>query len=77
MNPFEFVIAIIVLCFLFSIISTWLRQRGKETHSRAAENASSEMLERRARAEERIRVLERIVTDERWDLKKEFQDLER
>jgi phage shock protein B len=77
MNPFEFVIAIIVLCFVFSIISTWLRQRGKEGHSKAAESTSNDLLGRLARAEERIRVLERIVTDERWDLKKEFQDLER
>lgn len=78
MNPFEFVILIIVLCFVYSLLSTWLRQRGRDHHRRGADNSvNTELLERLARAEERIRVLERIVTDERWDLKKEFQDLER
>jgi hypothetical protein len=77
MRPFEFLIVIVVLSFVYSIVITWLRQRGKDIKSRAAETASSELLERLARAEERIRVLERIVTDERWDLKKEFRDLER
>ena len=77
MNPFEFVILILVLSFVYSLLSTWLRQRGKDMQRRGSEEASSELLERLARAEERIRVLERIVTDERWDLKKEFRDLER
>jgi len=77
MNPFEFVILILVLSFVYSLLSTWLRQRGRDMPRRGSEEASSELLERLARAEERIRVLERIVTDERWDLKKEFRDLER
>lgn len=77
MNPFEFVIAIIVISFVYSLISTWLRQRGKVAKHSAAESANHELLDRLARAEERIRVLERIVTDERWDLKRQFDDLER
>ena len=77
MRPFEFVTVIVVLSFVYSIVITWLRQRGKDSQRRGAQGANSELLERLAQAEERIRVLERIVTDERWDLKKEFRDLER
>jgi hypothetical protein len=34
------------------------------------------MLQRLDQLEERVRVLERIVTDERFDLKQQFKDLE-
>jgi hypothetical protein len=35
----------------------------------------AELLERLNQVEERVRVLERIVTDERYDLKQQFKDL--
>lgn len=74
-NPFEFVLALIAICFVYSLLSAWLRQRGKV--DRAAESANGELLARLARAEERIQVLERIVTDERYDLKRQIDELGR
>jgi hypothetical protein len=37
---------------------------------------NAELQERLNQVEERVRVLERIVTDERHDLKQQFRDLE-
>jgi hypothetical protein len=74
-NPFEFVLALIAICFAYSLLSAWLRQRGKV--DKAAESANAELIARLARAEERIQVLERIVTDERYDLKRQIDELGR
>ena len=37
---------------------------------------NADLLERLNKVEERVRVLERIVTDERYDLKQQFKDLD-
>jgi hypothetical protein len=73
MNPFEFVIVIIVLSFVFKLVDGWIRNRPRES---AEGPARSELLKRLEEVEERVRVLERIVTDERFDLKQQFKDLE-
>jgi hypothetical protein len=73
MNPFEFVIAIIVLSFAYKLIDNWLRNRPRES---ADGPSRSELLKRLDEVEERVRVLERIVTDERFDLKQQFKNLE-
>ena len=73
MNPFEFVVVIVVLSFIFKLVDTWVKQRAgrpSEDHT-----ANSAMLQRLGEVEERVRVLERIVTDERYDLKQQFKDL--
>lgn len=72
---FEFIIWIVALAFVFSLVSTWLKQRG--VAAQRGDEANRDLAERLARAEDRIRVLERIVTDERYDLKKEIDDLRR
>jgi hypothetical protein len=38
-------------------------------------SVNAELLERLRQVEERVQVLERIVTDERYDLKQQFKDL--
>ncbi len=73
MNPFEFVIVIIVLSFGYKLLDGWLKNRPRET---ADDPVRSELLKRLEEVEERVRVLERIVTDERFDLKQQFKDLE-
>lgn len=72
MNPFEFVIAIIALSFIYKLTEAWLRHR---TLDRSNDNIKNELSERLAQVEERVRVLERIVTDQRFDLKQQFKDL--
>ena len=72
MNPFEFVIAIIALSFIYKLTEAWLRHR---TLDRSNDSTKNELSERLAQVEERVRVLERIVTDQRFDLKQQFKDL--
>ena len=71
MNPFEFVIAIICIVFLFKLLDTWVKHK----LSARQPAGDGETLQRLLELEERVRVLERIVTDERFDLKREFRDL--
>jgi hypothetical protein len=73
MNPFEFVIVIVVLSFLYKLVAGWMNSRAQTS---AQEPARVELLKRLEEVEERVRVLERIVTDEPFDLKQQFKDLE-
>jgi hypothetical protein len=63
------VVVIVFLCVLASMYSEWLKHRRKKV--------SPTDDERVARLEERVRVLERIVTDSGYDLRRQFRDLER
>lgn len=72
MNPFEFAFALVALVFIFKLVKTMLSQ--KRLAPREAP-VTPELLERLRQVEERVRVLERIVTDERYDLKQQFKDL--
>lgn len=73
MHPFEFALAIIALVFLFKFLNTMMLR--KHAMPRRDERADAELLQRLNQVEERVRVLERIVTDERFDLKQQFKDL--
>ncbi len=75
MNAFEFVIAIIVLSFIYKLLDVWMRQKHQRRDDDAAATAAAAVTERLQRIEERVRVLERIVTDERYELKQQFRDL--
>jgi hypothetical protein len=74
MNAFEFVIAIIILSFIYRLIAAWMRDRAQYRPA-TDEPANAALLDRLSQLEERVRVLERIVTDERYDLKQQFKDL--
>lgn len=75
MNAFEFVIAIIVLSFGYKLLDGWMRQRHPRRNDDTSVAAAAELAERLERIEERVRVLERIVTDDRYELKQQFRDL--
>lgn len=70
MNPFEMVVIIVSLCVFASMYSNWLKHKRK-----GGDTAIDD--KRLASLEERIRVLERIVTDSGYDLRRQFRDLER
>ena len=55
-----------------NVITTWLKQRKKEPDSN---EELEETLSKIDLLEERIRVLERIITENRFDLKKEIDSL--
>jgi hypothetical protein len=72
MNVFEFVLAIIALSFIYRLLAHWMRAKA----TRPTEDGAAQELQRRLdQVEERVRVLERIVTDDRFDLKQQFKDL--
>ncbi len=59
--------------FLYKLVKTVVLQ--KNTGVRRDDTADADLLARLQQVEERVRVLERIVTDERYDLKQQFKDL--
>ena len=71
-NVFTFVIIIVIVVSLSELAKTYLKQR--ETKTETDENLN-ETLSKIEALEERIQVLERIVTEKRYDLKKEIDDL--
>ena len=78
-NPFEFVLAILLLVFVFSIIkhkmgipSRSMRQmRGEPENSHETERLREEVKE----LKERIKVLERITVEKENSLAKEIESL--
>ena len=69
MNPFEMVVIIVFLSVIASMYSSWLKHKRK--------NVSPADEDRLNRLEERVRVLERIVTDPGYEVRRQFRDLER
>lgn len=71
------------LIFGFTLAALWIifrrpgRYRHRDWHAEdtAAREANAELRAELDRLEERIRVLERIVTDDREDLRRQFRDL--
>jgi NADH:ubiquinone oxidoreductase subunit 3 (subunit A) len=72
MNVFTFVVCIVAIGGATSIINQYLRTRtDREEKSGRYEEAVSEL----QALEDRIRVLERIVTENKYDLKREINKL--
>ncbi len=67
-----FVLLIIAMVMGANIIQTYLKQRKKEPE---VDEELEETLARIDLLEERIQVLERIITENRFDLKKEIDSL--
>jgi hypothetical protein len=72
MNVFEMVLGVVIVTCIMKVLISFFRRRPSQ---------DERMLEQRLRRveslEERVRVLEQIVTDRRPDLRREFEDLER
>jgi hypothetical protein len=73
MQAFEFALALVALIMVFRLIRLAI-VHGKRP-PRRDDPVNAELLDRLNQVEERVRVLERIVTDERYDLKQQFKDL--
>ncbi len=61
--------------FGYKLIAAWMRNR--EQYRSSDESANAALVQRLEQLEERVRVLERIVTDDRFELKQQFKDLAR
>jgi len=81
MNAFEFVLCILIIVTIWKVIE---RKRGHSTRSRRSRHhrneaspvSDTENLEKIHSLEERIKVLERIVTDQRYELREKFREIE-
>jgi hypothetical protein len=77
MNPFEFVIAIIAIVFIYKLVSMRISHRHLQ-NMRGTDDADRAVWQQRLdQLEERIKVLERIVTDDKYDLKRQIEELDR
>lgn len=74
MNPFEFVLILVAIFAIAGLIKH--RDRQKSLGRNAAPDLDAK-LRRVDDLERRIQVLEKIVTDRSYDLKRQFEDLER
>lgn len=72
MSVFTMVVWIVVVGCLSGIVHDYLKTRRLEARS----NSSMDSQEFEA-LKERVKVLEKIVTDERYDLRRELNQLER
>jgi membrane protein implicated in regulation of membrane protease activity len=72
MNVFTFVFFTVTVVLCAKLIQTWIERRNK---TRSENEADAETLLKIDRLEERIQVLERIVTEDRYDLKKRIDNL--
>jgi len=73
MQAFEFVIPLVALILVYKLIRLVIVHKNPPRRDNPVD---AELLERLNQVEERVRVLERIVTDDRYDLKRQFEDLE-
>lgn len=79
-NPFEMIVAIVFLGVVASIITQVIKSRDNQRESSdQAFQEADELREQIVMLEERIKVLERIVTESnpREDLRRQFRNLER
>lgn len=81
MNVYEFVIAILIIVTLGRVIERKMGGRSRKCGSRrhreeTAPESNTESLEKIHSLEERIKVLERIVTDQRYELREKFREIE-
>jgi hypothetical protein len=72
MNVFTFVFLTVTVVLCAKLFQTYIESRNK---TRSENEADDETLLKIDRLEERIQVLERIVTEDRYDLKKRIDNL--
>lgn len=76
MNPFEMIVTIVIIGCVAATINNWINARAKRAEIARKGDAPAVRQEELDRLEKRIRVLERIVTDQNYDLRKELHELE-
>ena len=74
MNPFEFAFAVVFVVLAYKVISRVLQNKAARAVDQPPE-VNADLARQIADLEERVRVLERIVTDDRSDLQRQFREL--
>jgi len=67
-----FVLLLVTIVMVAQIVRTWIE---KKDHSPNGQEELEDTLRQIEHLEERVRVLERIITENRFDLKKEIDSL--
>ena len=75
MSVFEMVFAIVLVSVVAGVVNNWLKSRNS-VDRRELDGELATRLAQIEKLEKRMQVLERIVTDRQYDLKKELHDLE-
>ena len=73
MEVFTFIVIVVLIGCGSGVISTYLKTRSDQAHVKVDDSVYEEMENLR----ERVEVLERILTDEKYNLKRELDHLER
>ena len=76
MSVFEFVLAIVLVVMGAGVINNYIKVRAKRQPSDDSVAEAEHYLAQLEALEDRVQVLERIVTDRNYDLKQKFRDLE-
>ena len=78
MNPaFEFVIAILIVVFTYKLVTLRMHQKSQQS-LRGTDDADRVAWQQQLdQLEERVKVLERIVTDDKYDLKRQIEALDK
>ncbi len=74
MNPFEMVVAIVIIGCAAGVVNNWISARAKRKE--LPDDMPAVRQDELDRLEKRIRVLEKIVTDRDYDLREELHELE-
>ena len=73
-SPFSMVVAIVLIGCIYSLVDNYLKRRGHDRDA-PAPGPDAETLEIIERLEHRVTVLERIVTDSGYNLKREIDEM--
>ena len=76
MHVFEMIAIIVVVCTIAGLIKHWLDVRARNTQDRDVNAHAEEQRKQIAELKERVKILETIVTDGNYELKKQFRELE-
>lgn len=75
MGPFEMVVAIVLIVFGAGVVKNYLRMNANRQANAAADADMDRVLGEVDRLKERVRVLEKIVTDQERQLSEEIRKL--
>jgi hypothetical protein len=77
LSAFEFVLAILFIVFAYKLISQRMNHKNLR-ELRGTDDADRVAWQQRLdELEERVKVLERIVTDDKYDLKRQIEQLDK
>ena len=74
---FDFVVAVLAIVFTYKLVSLWIRQKNLQSQRGTDDADRIAWQQRLDELEERVKVLERIVTDDKYDLKRQIEALDK